>query len=201
MKTATRLFTAAALMVLPVTAFAQADAHHPATGAGTPSAAAPAPASAPGAPADQTQNMMQMMGQMMPMMQQMMQMMEMMQQKQTMQGGMMMGMPGGQGGPGGMGMPAGPAGTSMTGMSAAGKAYMSAMAGMNGPMMQATQIADPDVAFVKGMVAHHQGAIDMAKAVLQYGKDEQVKTWANQIIKAQEAEKAEMESWLKQHGQ
>lgn len=200
MKTAPRLFAAAALTILPVTAFAQADAHHPAADTGTPPAAAPATIPPPGTPADQTQNMMQMMGQMMPMMQQMMQMMEMMQQKQ-MQGGMMMGMQGSQGGPGGMGMPAASSGAPMAGMSEAGRAYMSAMTDMNGPMMQAIQIADPDVAFVKGMVAHHQGAIDMAKAVLQYGKDEQVKTWANQIIKAQEAEKAEMESWLKQHGQ
>jgi uncharacterized protein (DUF305 family) len=51
------------------------------------------------------------------------------------------------------------------------------------------------------MIPHHQGAIDMAKAVLQLGKDEQVKTWANQIIKAQETEISEMQEWLKQHPQ
>jgi uncharacterized protein (DUF305 family) len=41
----------------------------------------------------------------------------------------------------------------------------------------------------------------MAKAALQVGKDEQVKKWANQIIKAQEAEISEMQEWLKQHPQ
>lgn len=120
---------------------------------------------------------------MMPMMQQMMQMMQMMQGGMG-QGGMMQGMP-----------------MSPEGMSEAGKAYMEAMKKMDMPMMQAAQVSDPDVAFVRGMIPHHQGAIDMARAVLQYGKDERVKTWANQIIKAQEAEIAEMQEWLKQRPQ
>ena len=68
-------------------------------------------------------------------------------------------------------------------------------------MMQAVQANDPDVGFVRAMIPHHQGAIDMAKAVLQLGKDEQVKIWADQIIKAQEAEIAEMQEWLKKHPQ
>jgi uncharacterized protein (DUF305 family) len=124
----------------------------------------------------------QQCAEMMPMMQQMMQMMQMMQ------GGM------GQGNM--MQMPMSP-----QGMSEAGKAYMQAMKKMDMPMMQAAQASDPDIAFVRSMIPHHQGAIDMARAVLQYGKDERVKTWANQIIKAQEAEIAEMQEWLKQHPQ
>lgn len=190
-----RLFAAAVLTILPAIAFAQDDAHHPDDGTATPppaSTAAPVP-TPPGRPADQSANAMQMMGQMMPMMEQMMpmmgQMMPMMEQMmQMMQGGMMPGMSGG-----GAGMP-------MAGMSDAGKAYMSAMANMNGPMMQAMQSADPDIAFVKAMIPHHQGAIDMAKAVLAYGKDEKVKTWANKIIAAQEAEIAEMQAWLNARG-
>jgi uncharacterized protein (DUF305 family) len=87
------------------------------------------------------------------------------------------------------------------GMSEATQAYMAAMSKMDMPMMQGVQSNDPDVAFVKGMIPHHQGAIDVAKAVLQFGKDEQVKTWANQIIAAQEKEIAEMQEWLKARGQ
>ena len=83
------------------------------------------------------------------------------------------------------------------GMSEASKAYMEAMRKMDGPMMTALQVSDPDVAFVSAMIPHHQGAIDMAKAVLAHGKDDQVKAWASQIIKAQEAEIAEMQAWLK----
>lgn len=86
------------------------------------------------------------------------------------------------------------------GMSEATSAYMAAMSAMDAPMMQGIQSADPDVAFVKGMIPHHQGAIDMAKAVLRHGKDAQVKTWAEQIIAAQEKEIAEMQEWLKAHG-
>lgn len=116
---------------------------------------------------------------MMPMMQQMMEMMAMTQGQAGMQG-----------------MP-----MAATGMSDASKAYMDAMKTMDGPMMQGAQLADPDVAFVRAMIPHHQGAIDMAQAVLKYGKDDRVKEWANQIIKAQQAEIAVMQDWLKQHGQ
>ena len=54
--------------------------------------------------------------------------------------------------------------------------------------------ADRD--FVAGMIPHHQGAIDMAKIVQQYGDDPQTKAWADQIIAAQEGEIAEMQAWL-----
>lgn len=87
------------------------------------------------------------------------------------------------------------------GMSDATAAYMAAMSKMDAPMMQGVQASDPDVAFVKGMIPHHQGAIDMAKVELQFGDDETVKAWANQIIAAQEKEIAEMQEWLKAHGE
>lgn len=54
-----------------------------------------------------------------------------------------------------------------------------------------------DVDFVKGMIPHHQGAIDMAKTVLAYGKDPKIKRLAQEIIKAQQSEIALMQAWLK----
>lgn len=75
------------------------------------------------------------------------------------------------------------------------KAYETAMSGMMKNMM-APPTGKPDLDFVQGMVPHHQGAIDMAKAVLQYGKDPEVKALAEGVIKAQEGEIAFIKDWL-----
>lgn len=78
--------------------------------------------------------------------------------------------------------------------------YVDAMDAMHGPMMEGVMADDPDTAFVRGMIPHHQGAIDMARIVQQHGDDPQTKAWAEQIIAAQEREIAEMEAWLKEKG-
>ena len=49
-----------------------------------------------------------------------------------------------------------------------------------------------DVDFVRGMIAHHQGAIEMAQIQLQYGKDEQLRRLAQGIIVEQQQEIATM---------
>ncbi|NBE09027.1 CopM family metallochaperone [Paragemmobacter ruber] len=59
---------------------------------------------------------------------------------------------------------------------------------------------DADVDFVRGMIAHHQGAIDMARVVLEHGDDPQVKKLAEEIIAAQEAEIGWMTEWLAKNG-
>jgi uncharacterized protein (DUF305 family) len=80
------------------------------------------------------------------------------------------------------------------------KAYLEAANKMHGPMMEGMKESDPDGAFVKGMIPHHQGAIDMAKVLLQYGKDAETRKLANEIIQAQEREIGEMQAWLKKRG-
>ena len=77
--------------------------------------------------------------------------------------------------------------------------YMEAMNKMHKPMMDAAMIKDADVSFVKGMIAHHQGAIDMAKIELKYGKDPELKALARNIIKAQQPEIKFMQQWLKKN--
>ncbi|WP_267524133.1 DUF305 domain-containing protein [Campylobacter sp. MG1] len=59
---------------------------------------------------------------------------------------------------------------------------------------------DPDLSFVVGMLPHHEGAVDMAKIVLKYGEDENIKKLAEDIIKAQEAEIKFMQEYLNKKG-
>ena len=76
--------------------------------------------------------------------------------------------------------------------------------GVSMKMHSAMDIAytgNADLDFVKGMIPHHAGAVDMAKTVLAFGKDPEVKKLAESIIKAQETEMAQMNDWLNKNGQ
>ena len=65
------------------------------------------------------------------------------------------------------------------------------------PAMHAgMMIEDPDVAFACAMIPHHQGAIDMAEVLLEYGKDPQMRALAEEIIESQQAEIEQMKKWL-----
>jgi hypothetical protein len=58
--------------------------------------------------------------------------------------------------------------------------------------MTVAPTADVDRDFVAMMVPHHQGAIDMAQLILRYGKNEQLKRLAQEIIVTQQQEIAAM---------
>ena len=64
--------------------------------------------------------------------------------------------------------------------------------------MAVKSTGDVDHDFVAMMVPHHQGAIDMAQAELQYGQNPQLKTIAQEIIVDQMQEIALMRLALRE---
>ena len=72
---------------------------------------------------------------------------------------------------------------------------------MHMAMAAVERSGNADVDFVRLMLPHHQGAIDMAKVQILYGKDPQMRRLAQEIITDQQSEIALMQLWLKQkHG-
>ena len=74
-----------------------------------------------------------------------------------------------------------------------------AMKKMAHDMAAAPMNGDADHDFVTMMIPHHQGAVDMAKGELKYGKDPAMRHFAEKIIKDQQAEIDFMNQWLKKH--
>jgi hypothetical protein len=72
-----------------------------------------------------------------------------------------------------------------------------AMISMETAMSSTPMIGNPDVDFAVMMIAHHQGAIDMAKVELRYGNDSRLRRLAQEIIVTQQSEIALMQLALK----
>ena len=78
----------------------------------------------------------------------------------------------------------------------ASKAYEAAAQKMHKDM-SSEYTNDVDVDFVRGMIPHHQGAIDQAEILLKYSTNPRLRRLAGGIIASQRREIRFMEKWLK----
>ena len=78
-------------------------------------------------------------------------------------------------------------------------AFQAADQKMMSGMSSIEYTGDADRDFVAHMIPHHQGAVEMAKVELKYGKDAKLRKLAKDIIAAQDKEIAFMKQWLEQH--
>lgn len=76
--------------------------------------------------------------------------------------------------------------------------YASAMTKMHTSMTMAAS-GNSDVDFMRGMIPHHQGAIDMARIALANSSDPVVRKLATEIVEAQKTEISLMQQWLSNH--
>ena len=76
------------------------------------------------------------------------------------------------------------------------QAMESSMTRMDKGMAGAPMTGNVDRDFATMMKPHHQGAIDMAKAELRYGKDPVMRRIAEEIVVDQQSEIDAMNLWL-----
>ena len=72
----------------------------------------------------------------------------------------------------------------------------SGMAKMMSDMHAPGYAGDPDIDFLAMMIPHHEGAVDMARLVLQHGTDPVTRKLAEDIIASQQVEIAGMQRRL-----
>ncbi len=59
---------------------------------------------------------------------------------------------------------------------------------------------DVDIDFVRGMIPHHQGAIDQAYVLLRHSKNPRLRRLAGGIVASQKREILFMKKWLEENG-
>jgi uncharacterized protein (DUF305 family) len=84
--------------------------------------------------------------------------------------------------------------------SPAAREMQQAMEKMHAAMMSVPYTDDADADFVAAMIPHHQGAVDMARVELKYGKDPEMRRLAHAVVAAQEQEIKQMRRWQAKRG-
>jgi uncharacterized protein (DUF305 family) len=74
------------------------------------------------------------------------------------------------------------------------------MTTMDGSMKAASMNGNVDHDFAVMMIPHHEGAIEMAKAELSFGKDPTMRRLAQEILVDQKSEIDAMNLWLAKRG-
>ena len=77
-----------------------------------------------------------------------------------------------------------------------GDGLMKAMNNMMAKMQSVKMSGDFDIDFANMMIEHHQGALDMAQVELSQGKDEKMKSKAQEIITKQKDEQQKLRDFI-----
>lgn len=77
--------------------------------------------------------------------------------------------------------------------------YRKAIANMREEMQLVFFINNVDVAFARGMLGHHRGAVDLTKFEQRYGSDSRVRLLADDILETEQVEIDALRKWLASH--
>ena len=86
------------------------------------------------------------------------------------------------------------AGHAAAGPTAADRAFAASETEMHRLMAEASG-ATLDESYIAKMIAHHQGAVQMAEVVLRDSRDPEIRRMAQAVVDAQTREIAEMRAW------
>ncbi|WP_435950208.1 CopM family metallochaperone [Psychrobacter sp. DM8] len=76
------------------------------------------------------------------------------------------------------------------------RAYDASAKTMHDEMSAAITDPDADMAFARAMLAHHIGAVKLARTQLKYGEDDEMRALAKNIIDAQQSEIDAIQNWI-----